>query len=796
MPLDPPEDPDLAPGYPNPQPTAGAFAFNDSLAYEVSCAVYTRQRWANTWTEQPQIICTSVTWAASPTISTAQLQYRYGQVLEIGEETESLRPKKSLGGYFVKIRVTCPDGVRRWYGFVDDTADEQAGYIKRIAIEDSIPVTYFDPHGTQTFSCVGILEVLNRDQISTTYFQATTANETLTGQNIAIALSPPFFNPTEETRNRGNSLVTVPSFTGSSVDARQTYLFHAKGIYNRTDADQRWSTRNIAEYLVAYASPRDYANLEKIPVKLFIPATVSPSIHPLPDYDFPSLDCEGLTLKEALDKLLSANNSLGYWAWVDESTTPDTIYLEPFTIVEADYTIGASALPRNARRITVTNDKDPATAFTLQRNESAYANQIVCFGARKQLIVTLRVLTEIIEGWPLTLPADFDDYVGPSFGSTPEDVYAVRDMRETGRFRILDRLFKLGTSWNFKYPLDPPASGSEDCFRIDQDDYTENFTTSGARYLPFPYRLKILNFLPLKEGIAYESGDQTTNHKDGRGKYRDLEAYGKKHGETWDGTTLAGPWNCWSHRGARDILYTNYDPSYYLEINPVRGFDGIDSSIKKKNQELSWALEINVVGAFQGVFNASDARGSGDAAPHLPELPPAQISITLALEEDRKLCAYYPSAAPSTVDGVRRRYFEFGDRFQAIELANDAVVGVDIDANSLVRRDGRTFVRDDSAELLKVATQLAKFYNTVRNVLRINSRRATATLWPGQLVTQANTTLTGGFTNYHNTTVNCAITEISISFPLSNSSTPGKPIFSVVTSKGEIDPLAFLPPVL
>lgn len=779
----------------NDQPSGGSITFGNGLAFDVSCTVYTKARWADSWVEQPKLFCTSVTWNAAPTIPTASLHYRYGRVLEIGELTEVTRPKLSLGGYYVKLVFTCEDGERVWIGFVDDVGDSQAGYLKRIEIEGGIPVNYFDAHGTQTFSCVGIIEALNRDQISTTYFRAITANETLSGKNIAVALSPPHFNPTEETKNRYSAKMTVPSFTGGTVPSRETYIFHASDIYSQTTDGAHWSTRDIVEYLAAYAGPRDYQNKEKIPVWIFYPTDTAKN--PLPDYDRPNVDCEGLTLREAFDRLMSAKDSLGYWAWVDEAVTPNRIVIEPYTLAEADYTVAANTLKANAKLLEVINDNDPATAFTVQKNESAYANQVVCYGARRQVVLTLKLLTEIVAGWDSTLVDDFTDYVGPTYDpGVLEDLIHIRDMRNQGKFRALDRIFKLGPTWNFKYPLDP--AGSADTFVNDQDDFTGNFPSDLSRYLPFPYRIKLLSFLPLKEGINYGSGDLKEDHKTTRLAYRDIEAYGKKHGETWTGTTLNGKWNCWSKRSVRDVLYDNTDPDYHLEIRPIRGAEGIDSSIKKKNQELAWGLQIELSGADQGLFNASNALGSGfsESAPHNPILPPAQLWITLAMEDDRKICAYHPAEAPSTVDGVRRRYFDFGERFQKIEIVDDAIVGVDPAANALIRRDGRTFIRDDSEELQQVAEQLARYYGTPRNILRGSSRRVTALLWPGQLITKSNPTTNEDFPNGHESICNCVVTEVSISLPVSNSDQPGKPMFSFATSRGEIDPLNFIPRVL
>lgn len=769
--------------YPIPQPPSDdmSITFGSGIATDVSAVVFTRQRWANSWVQDDTLICEFVSWAAAPTIPTAVLHYRYGRVVERGATSETTRAKKSLGGYYVKIEVTCPDGVRKWVGFVDDVGDIQDGFVARVDTSGESPVTVQEPCGVQKFSCVGIIEAFNRDQIHTTYFHAITANETISGKNIAIGLSPPFFNPTKETRNRSDATKVVPNFTAAgSVPNRSTYVFHAYDIYSQTTIEgDRWSTKDIVEYLCCYATPRDYQNKERIPLWLYV-ADSRPN--PLPDYDEPSLDCEGLTLRQALDKLLNDSKSLGYWAWYDEVN--NRVYIEPYTLAESNYTVGASTINANGRQITMSN-ADPATQFTVQRKESDFANQVVIQGARRQVIATLRIDTHIVKAWELGLETEFAAAVVLLDPAVLEDLHQIRDLRSQGKWRAIDRNFKISPTWNFKTPT--LAGGSEDLFIIDQPDFTKTYTTEDARYLPFPHRLKLLSLLPLKEGIAYQTGDVLDAHKNSRQPYRDLEAYGKKHGDAWDGNTLSGDKTCWSKKGRRHILYSDTDPDYELSIRPFRG-DGDPTSTAKKNRELGWGVEIDVNGAFQGVLGSDTAIGSGNAAPHIPRLPREQIDLTIAFEDDRKIAEAYPATAPSTVDSVRRRIYDFGNRFQMIDIANYTVVGVDTATDAYLQTSTRKSIRDDRAEMLELAQQIARYYSTPRNVLRGASRRSTAWLWPGMLITASNPSTT------HASTVNCVVTEVSISMPVGNGG-PVKPTFQFVTQRGELDPLAYLPEV-
>jgi hypothetical protein len=117
--------------YPHPQPTDGQLVFNDSIANDVSVAVYTKQRWADAWVLDNAVDVLTVTWNAAPNIPTATLRYRYGRVVEQGALVESTRTKRNWLGHYVKLVVTCADGQRVWHGFIDDIADEQTGIVTR-----------------------------------------------------------------------------------------------------------------------------------------------------------------------------------------------------------------------------------------------------------------------------------------------------------------------------------------------------------------------------------------------------------------------------------------------------------------------------------------------------------------------------------------------------------------------------------------------------------------------------------------------------------------------------------------
>lgn len=785
---------ELAADYPNPQPS-GAIVFGDTIGYDASARIWVRQNWGDEWTENDQLVCTSVNWAASPTVPTATLVYRYGHTLERNGSTINVRTKLNLGGWYIRISVTCADGYRIWHGFVDDTGDEPSGLVSRAT--GGGPV--LDATGKQTFSCVGMIAALDRSPIFNCYFQTNSTNQGPGLTTRRVANSAPHFNPKSklseepshqrQVRNRSSSTYTVPAFTPTVAPdypstlpsiTRSTHLLYWENLYGLTTAaSDYWSPRDIVKYLLAYHGPRDNEGKERIPVWLFEDAAVSDANRPLPTWGQPELDCDGLTLKQCLDRLMSQRSSLGYWAWVDDET--NRLMIEPYTILESTITVATGkTVPANARLFPVTVTGDPATSWTVQRSESALANQIVIRGARRIAVCTLRINNgttaihpNLVSGWT---NSDATDYITqfPVVSNDIRNEYARRDALEQGRFRSLYRSFTLGPSWEWKVQIGDVFGSATfaDIFRNDDPDINTVYANDNSRYLPHPVNIRILDKLPLKEGIDYSTGTDATvsEHKNSTRQFRDIEVYGISHGSAWTlGSTgpVAGKPKLWTSPAKRDILYDVNDPDYSIEASPLSTDAGI-------------GISLNVNGASQIVLGNQD-----DV--YKPRLPPESLLCTVAIEEDRNVSQHWPTTAPD-VDGILRKVFEFGESFQLVEILDGTTLGIN-NTGAFKRRGDRLFIRDDRPEMLELAKQLHRWYSTPRNVARITSRRATSKLWPGQMVTNLNP----GGSNPHAATCNCVITEVSITFPIATPENPGKATFSVVTSRGEIDPLFFQP---
>jgi hypothetical protein len=795
--------------YPHPQPTNNQLVFNDAIANDVSVAVYTKQRWANEWVLDNAVDVLNVTWNAAPNIPTATLRYRYGRVVEQGALVESTRTKRDWLGHYVKLVVTCADGNRIWHGFVDDLADEQTGIVTRYTPGAEIgdpPTAIPEATGIQTISCVGMIAALDRAPIQRTYFYVGQVAFGPTGtENERVAWSAPVYNvsPTRAESDefggaklpasRSNATVTAQAFgIAGAANIRQVYQHTYPGLYGtqRNIAADVWTLGNALENLVAYNAPRvgvfddngpqltggfDTDKSAFVPVWIFDHDLLDPpnTTTQYADWFEPRLDCEGMTLKGALDRLLNQANGQGYWVWVDETATPHRVYVEPYTTITAPLTVQDEAganktFPANTRVVNLQTATDSATALSVQSNGAQQYTAVVVEGAPEISVFTIETTTQLEPAWPTALETEYNAEIAGLNPAIMRQLQRIRDLRELPKYQPIGRHYRIrqGYDWTFN---------TADVFR-----YQGQLTGAGlTRYLPFPHRLRILPELPLRQGVDYAAAAAATvrtEHERSKTPFRRIEVYAKTHES--DGT-LTGKWICWSTKAARDVLYDPNDPPYSLSASELRA-------------QLELGLSIDVSGGYQGAL----ATGTDRIAPHVPKIAPAELRMTIAAQSDAPFAVVKRNPATiqapqgatpgvEKIDADRIKVFALGERLRRVEVLAGTIVGVN-DAGP-VTVPNRLTIRDDTPLATQLAEFAATYYFQPRSVVRIVSRRATAKLWPGQIVGSVNAGTP------HAVTANAVISEVQLTLGVGLNGSYTQPTFTVQTSFGELDPLQFFP---
>jgi hypothetical protein len=778
----------------NPQPTDGVVYFSGAIQGVVSVEVHIRQRWWDTWVLSDDLVCTKIAWQSAPNVGYCELEYRYGPCNFDGQE--KILPRLSIEGWYVRVTVTCVDGVRKWHGFVDDVGEYPDGFIRRNELnEDNEPVVILREVGKQIFVCAGMLAALNRTPIMSTVFETTAAfqagqvrpstPELVTYNSRTVALSAPWFNPSTQLTfesgrsraigNRSATEIQATDFrTDDAIDGgytdfgdRNSYLFTWSNLYNRTNASENlWSIRDILKYLAIYASPREKNNLEQIPVWI-----VDDALSQVPTFVNPELDCEGKTFKTALDTLFNTDSGISYWVWVDDET--DKLMIEPFSNLDQDFIFGSGeTFPANAKTCDLHCAQDPATSYTLQRSVSALTNQIVIRGAKRVTIATLPFSTVFDPGWTSAELTAFNTAFPPAAAENLPAVNARRDALSSSQYSHLFRNFVVKTVYDWRVA---GAAGQINIFERDQLDPSFTYVVTTDRYCPYPLRVRFLSVLPLKQGIDYATGDPKAAHKASRLAFRRMELYGKAHGLNFvDGInpTMVGKPQNWASRAKRDVHYNVNDPDYLITPRPL-------------DSDIGLGVELDVQGASQEIFSGTSPSS------YTPQVPTNSLFLTVAIEEDRYCEVSWPEVADiPSVDGVLRRVFNVGSLYQLIKIKDQTIVG--FNDTDFIRRTSDTYIQDDTPTMLKFAKQLHKWYTTTRNVIRMNSRRATATVWPGQLIKKVNPG-TVSIPNPQEASVNCVVTEVAMSFPISQTTELSKATFSIVTSRGDVDFVYYMP---
>ncbi len=789
--------------YPFPQPTNNALTFGDGIANDVSVLIYTKRRWADAWTQETGLDLLSVTWNAAPNIPTATIRYRYGRAVMKGSATETTLAKKNLLGYYVKIVVVCSDGNRVWHGFVDDAADEQTGIVAR-TVPGTPPTIANEPTGIQTFSCVGMIAALDRAPIQRTYFRVTAAFSNNGTDTQRVAWVAPAYNVADDKaepakkfggfkipKTRTVDKIAAQGF-GLTGQTRDVYQHQFAGLYGLGAAidTEVWKLGDVLENLVAFNAPRVGMVSDRNPIRgsqtQFVPVWVfdhdvlnpPDTITQYADWILPRIDCDGLTLKAALDRLLSPTNGHGYWVWVDESVTPHRVYVEPFTtlteaITRLDENSVLQTIPANTRLVNLSAATDSATAISIQANGAQYYTAVQVTGAPMVTVCTIDTTDQLEPAWPATLETEYNAEIAGLNPAIMRQLQRMRDIRELPKYRPIGRQWRVKFLYNWKDST--PAS---DVFDHDEQFAATPFYETG-RYLPFPVGMRILPDLPFREGVNYAEANTTTlrtNHESARTPWRKAEVYAKTHAAD---ATLTGPWICWSTKAVRDVLYDPNDPTYGLEATEL-------------TNQMAIGVVLDVTGGYQGALEA----GGGRVAPHVPKIDPAELKITVAIQSDERVgkilynpLAWTPAAgqtpAAVNVDADRIRVIELGQRLQKIKVMKDTIVGT-TDAGP-VTVPAVFQLRDDGMLALQICSFASQYYFTPRQIVRVVSRRATAKLWPNQMLGVVNPNTP------HAATCNAQISEVAITMGIGTNGSYTAPTFTVQTSFGELDPLQFFP---
>jgi hypothetical protein len=712
--------------------------------------VFVREQWDADWEWIEHLHCDHCVWSAAPSEPTAMLSWIYGRLAR--ERTLAWETALKLTGrlrFFVKcdfqLRLDPDTGFftkRQWYGLLELDEDFLGGGLIR-ADKDGAKTT--TAVGEQHLVCYGLERLLAEHTVDYSYWRDDDGEPKRIERAIA-------FNADGQ-----------PNCSPAKFD----------GVYHfGTDRQtvKHWTTHDIVEYLLKYHTPRNKANL---PVVEFRLRPIFPS--PLPDWDEPVLEAQGVRTLELLDQLIPRQRLLG---WYLEVTNANRVDLVPFTFTEADIGVlvaGGRPIPANKNQLSLNFEADVSADVAVKRSAIDACDQVIVRGARRRSCFTVSFADgTLARGWT---PAEETSYRAGASGDAAypaaEEIMERQERNAEARAlwtRVYAR-FELDAGWDLR------AGDGEGA---DEGGKQPVFPVPGAAADPFPiYRLdmEIEPTTPLIMGVDYAAD------KVKLGTVDETTAFGYR-----EELPLFVAWKL-----------PETDPVRWLAVEQLGALADIEETEDEDNHAFSVSVhvvphsrsfELHVHGQPQHAiagFDFTPLEEDEDLGKH----DFRKMAVTLSVRDDRYCEGRWPEDKdlPAGRSALKRYLINAGPGYKQDYLVPQTVVAIDT-SGELVRSSGG-YLRDDSPLLKATAKVALSWYGRPRGVLSLRSGQLNEELFLGQLVLDVGDPAAAGG---HHDTLNTVVTQVELAWPRSVDSRPQPPTMTWTTQAGELDPLRLMGP--
>lgn len=636
------------------------------------------------WVDVPHLYCDKLSLHVNA-YDEALLSYELGDVMQVGTVIfDNYQPLDLLGKY---IRITIPQELPFtnlvWVGVVASTANESSavrteGLAKKLTGRK------------QLLRVVGLEYFLDRRQIDSAVIAGTPATTILRslpfngGKGVSLDA---------DTSRRGNRNPT----TGVG-----TYEFVKSG-----EIPELWTTAQVVTYLLHYFSTQ---NTVAAPLPTEYILDPQDQLDEVLDGISPTLDPEGITVLQCLNKLLSPQRGFVWWTEYDEPfpgshrvrIRVETLAIAPITLPS----LGTLPANRDQQTLDLEQQRD-VEDLVVAEHGSRYYHQIIARGERMTSTVTFGV-DEIITDW------DFD--VGAEYAAGTGGTAAENDaFRLAERFYRVANAFRLTASWDGKSSDGGGVVARNWSFPILSDN------GSIINTLPFHIDgLRILNHTRLKRGWDYE----------------DISSIGE--------TTPAGTEAEYTPAfviiqvataasGTNDkFQFSDKMSKTEFEGNAVPVSGNIRTSYHLYSQQNTPGFLLRPSNGVNHALALNHWIGAG-ATEHDPEVDWETIRITCTLEAD----TYAEHKWPADVDlpedvPLQKLVIYVGDEYRLDFLAANTVV--DLDNGEPVLTNGGV-LRDDRPHLRDIARVAYEWYSAARYPITLTIRNIINTFRLGMMIT-------------------------------------------------------------
>lgn len=722
--------------------------------------VFTKQLYADEWTEQPLLWAERITWQAAPGVSTASLAWRFGEGLPFDEHAfRQIAPFSAATRPLVKIAVTGSDGqaLPLWVGRIEVDGTQADG-----APPDPLVAATRTPYGRQQLVAYGLEHALQSVWLDHCFAEPGSGglpDKILRGLTFNEGGRP----------NRSAS---------QAADALGGYVFarDPEATSGGELTAKYWSSFQIARYLLARHAPADATGTSRIPW------TINDFDQVLPDDDRPTVPSDGRTLRELLDSLIPRQRLAGWYANPTEDGDRLAVELVVFTYTGVPLTLPSGrTLPGSSRRVALNLDDCAAAGVALKRTALDSFDQVVCRGARRRTCFTAWQGQETIEaGWTTAEQTAYDQAASTA-GDYPPGTEVKKQQQRNREARTAEELAHVYTRFLVATPGSLVGDGIADGIR-DRVVAPDNAAgTSGQ--IVYERGLTVSHTLPLLSGIDYTLNvDPDDPAILGRPPYRELPflAFAPVKGSRWRKLTEHG-----SDGDLERDRHDDHDHRWSVHLHAIPDSRGLVAHVSGAPQHTLG------LGTFAGC-------GNPDTLDGVEQLDWRTIRFTVAVYEDRRCEGVWPATLDESDDEVRRLVFHLGDDYRTDYLVPGTIV--DLTEASQPATSPGGYCRDDGPFLLDVARTAFGWYGQARAALdwqQTEIRGAAADLiWLGDYVTQLGdpAVATPGFESV----VDTVVTRLEIIFPrvLSTAARAavGPPTLAASTQCGEFDPIQFRHP--
>lgn len=669
-------------------------------AFAGTVRVYTRQHWADSWTLVDNLWPTQIDWNLLPDTPIANFRSDYGPIVPTGDDTWTTVAKVNVLGYYVRVEVDCADGTLLWVGFIDDVVDYQGGVINN-GVSD---VAY----GRLEITAYAMSQCLSYQTMLSSYWWDG-ANKRESGSAIPFNMD-----------GKPNRTATVPSGEAS-------HLFSAEA-----DAEY-WSSKDIAEYLIAQHAPKNAAGSTAIPFELL-------NSYLLPSWDAPDIQPDRMNVWEILEQIIDRRYFLAASVGYSLVGNKNQIAIHSLSPVSADLG-GGRSLAASSNLLTIACVTDPATMSVVRSTATSIWHKVRARGAKRTSTATIGVdgsIGGLAKDWDASDVTAFNAAASGQPGYSSKTLEEQRAMNATARQtgKSADVFARLKIPEDFDWT----ATASN---IFETDDATKHYA--------FPGLIEISPELPFFTGVDYSEDKIDTDSVD---------------------ESKAG--------SSREPFVISEYPWDATGIFPV-----------SKRIDLTKRFAIYVEGQSLRIQSSEDAvltGGSDYVALSADPIPDETydletVEATLCFVDDRFAEGIDTSAAAATADQVREIAIDVGETFKRDWVVDDTIVDLD-PALAPKRVTVPAFLNDDKDLLDSYAKMLGLWYLVPRNILTIQSSRPTSKAFVGQLCT----TLNAGTAQA--TTINTVVTSISLALPI-GTDRPGVPQFTLQTAATSFDPSIF-----